>query len=138
MCYSRHFAEVSGQLFCHGNYCNDIGHALEVIMKVENGYDITRGIKTIEILKSEMLSEISVLFSSLLECPDQEIRDTYKETLSNIVLISYILARRLGLDYDIIDNEIQKKVKLSIINGNEIEKYYGDLSRLARYRSEPK
>ncbi len=107
-------------------------------MKVENGYDITRGIKTIEILKSEMLSEISVLFSSLLECPDQEVRDAYKETLSNIILISYILARRLGLDYDIIDNEIQKKVKLSIINENEIEKYYGDLSRLARYRSEAK
>lgn len=106
--------------------------------KIESGYDITRGIKIIEVLKSDLLGEVSVLYKVLLECPDQEIREMYKETLSNIILISYILARRLGLDYDIIDKEIQKKIKLGIINVNEIEKYYGDLTRLARHRGEPK
>lgn len=95
--------------------------------------DITRNIKTIEWLKSELLTDIANLFKVLVNGMREEVHETLTETLSNIVLVGYLLGRRLGISYNTIDLKIQSKIKLGLLEEHEVEKCYGDLSELAKH-----
>ena len=102
---------------------------------MKQGIDITKGIKIIEMLKCELLENVSLVFRIMNQAIEEESKEKIKLTLSDIILISYILSRRLGLDFEVIDKEIDRKIKLGLINENEIEKYFGDLSELAQHRN---
>ncbi len=95
--------------------------------------DITRNIKMIEWLKSELLTDIASLFKSLVNGVKEDIHESASETLSNIILIAYLLGRRLGLSYNSIEMKIENKVKLGLVENHDVEKFYGDLSELARH-----
>ncbi|HOQ37954.1 MAG TPA: MazG-like family protein [Acetivibrio sp.] len=95
--------------------------------------DITRNIKIIEWLKSELLTDIANLFKALVNGVREEVHESISETLSNIILISYMLGRRLGISYNSIELKIHNKIRLGIIEEHDVEKYYGDLSELARH-----
>jgi len=95
--------------------------------------DITRNIKMIEWLKSELLTDIANLFKILVDGMKEEIHEVISETLSNIILISYLLGKRLGISYNAIELRIQSKIKLGLIENHDVEKYYGDLSELAKH-----
>lgn len=97
--------------------------------------DITRNIKTIEWLKGELLSDVASLFKMLVNGIKDEVHDTAADTLANIVLISYMLGRRLGISYQAIEMKIEGKIKIGLIENNDIEKYYGDLSELSKHLS---
>jgi hypothetical protein len=95
--------------------------------------DITRNIKTIEWLKSELLTDIANLFKILVNGMREEVHDAISETLSNIILISYLLGRRLGISYTAIELKIQNKIKLGLVEDHDVEKHYRDLSELAKH-----
>jgi len=95
--------------------------------------DITRNIKIIEWLKSELLEDVSSLFKILINGMREEVHDSISETLSNIILISYLLGKRLGISYNAIELKIENKVKLGLIENHDVEKHYGDLSELAKH-----
>lgn len=95
--------------------------------------DITRNIKIIEWLKSELLTDFANLFRTLVNGVREDVHDSISETLSNIILIAYLLGRRLGLSYNSIEMKIESKVKLGLIENHDVEKYYGDLSELAKH-----
>ncbi len=95
--------------------------------------DITRNIKIIEWLKSELLADIAALFKVLVNGMQEEVHDAVADTLSNIILICYLLGRRLGINYNAIEIKIRNKVKLGLIENTDIEKHYGDLSELAKH-----
>ncbi|HEX3028061.1 MAG TPA: MazG-like family protein [Clostridia bacterium] len=95
--------------------------------------DITRNIKIIEWLKSELLMDIANLFKVLVNGMKEEVHDSISDTLSNIILISYLLGRRLGISYNSIENKIENKIKLGLLENHEVEKYYGDLSELTKH-----
>jgi len=95
--------------------------------------DITRNIKIIEWLKSELLTDVANLFKVLVNGVKEEVHESISDTLSNIVLICYLLGRRLGISYNSIELKIENKVKLGLIENHEVEKYYGDLSELSRH-----
>jgi len=95
--------------------------------------DITRNIKIIEWLKSELLTDVANLFKILVNGMKEEVHEVLSETLSNIILISYLLGRRLGISYNSIELKIQKKIKLGLVENHDVEKYYGDLSELAKH-----
>lgn len=95
--------------------------------------DITRNIKIIEWLKSELLTDLSNLFKTLVNGMKEEVHESVSDTLSNIILISYLLGRRLGISYNAIEMKIDNKVKLGLIENHDVEKYYGDLSELAKH-----
>lgn len=95
--------------------------------------DITRNIKVIEWLKSELLIDMANLFRSLVNGAKEELHEYISETLSNIILISYLLGRRLGISFGAIEMKMQNKIKLGIIEEDNMEKYYGDLSELAKH-----
>lgn len=95
--------------------------------------DITRNVKMIEWLKSELLTDLANLFKTLVNGVREDVHEAISDTLSNIILISYLLGRRLGLSYNSIEMKIESKVKLGLIENHDVEKYYGDLSELARH-----
>ena len=99
----------------------------------EKEIDITRNIKIIEWLKSELLTDVANLYKALVNGMKDEINESVAETLSNIILICYLLGRRLGISYHAIEMKIENKVKLGLIEDHDVEKHYGDLSELAKH-----
>ncbi|NLK86707.1 MAG: hypothetical protein GX279_04345 [Clostridiaceae bacterium] len=99
----------------------------------EKEIDITRNIKLIEWLKSELLTDLADLFKVLARGAREEMYEAVGEILSNIVLISYLLGKRLGISYNAIEMKIHNKVKLGLVENHDVEKYYGDLSELSKH-----
>ncbi|MDP4092294.1 MAG: MazG-like family protein [Bacillota bacterium] len=100
---------------------------------MEKEIDITRNIKMIEWLKSELLTDVANLFKRLVNGAKEEIHDSVAETLSNIILICYLLGRRLGISYNAIEIKMDNKIKLGLVENHDVEKYYGDLTELTRH-----
>lgn len=100
---------------------------------MEKEIDITRNIKLIEWLKSELLTDLANLFKVLARGVREEMHESVSEILSNIILISYLLGRRLGISYNAIEMKVHNKVKLGLVENHDVEKYYGDLSELSRH-----
>jgi len=48
-------------------------------------------------------------------------------------LVTYLLGKRLGLSFSVIDSKIMDKIKIGMLEGHETEKWYGDLSDLSEY-----
>ena len=99
----------------------------------DNDIDITRNIRLIEWLKSELLTDLANLFKILVNDAKEEVHESISETLSNIILISYLLGRRLGISYNAIEIKIENKIKLGLIEEHDVERHYGDLSELSRH-----
>ena len=97
--------------------------------------DITRNLRIVEMLKAEILTEISCLYKSLCLNDNLEARLKLGDSLANMIILSYILGKRLGIEYATIEKNIKNKIKLGIIENTEIEKYYGDLSELAKIKN---
>ncbi len=97
-----------------------------------DGVEITRNMRLVEGLKCEMLSGVAS-FYRFMHKGGRECRETLSGILANIILLAYLIARRLGMTYGFIDSIVQNKVKLGINEGHEIEKCYGDLTELADY-----
>lgn len=97
---------------------------------VQNGLDITRNVKIIDILKGEMLTDIAELFKLMNRDSDEDIHDIAMDILANIVIESYVLGRRMGLSYESLDIQIREKLRSGIEENNAMEKWYKDLSTL--------
>jgi len=101
---------------------------------MSSGLDVTRSLRIIENLKSELLEGIATLYRHLADPVMEDTRDIAADTLSEMIVVCYLLGKRLGVDYSTMDRHISKKIRLGLINENEIEKYFVDLSELARVR----
>jgi hypothetical protein len=88
--------------------------------------------RLIEWLKCEMLSGISSLYRLVLK-GSRGSQEAVTDVIANIILVAYLLGRRMGITFAAIDLKIQGKIKLGITEGHEVEKWYGDLSELAGY-----
>ena len=104
-----------------------------MIHRKETDIDITRNIKIIEWLKSQLLMDIAVLFKSLVIGVKEEVRDAIADSIANVIIVSYLLAKRLGITFNVIELKMEKKIRLGIIEEHDVEKYYGDLSELTRH-----
>lgn len=99
---------------------------------MKDNVDIGRNIKMIDFLKCELLSSVSAIFEALLK-GTREGQQMLTEGLANIILVTYSLAKRLGIDYESIDRRVQEKTRLHILEEHHLEKWYGDLSSLHQY-----
>lgn len=90
---------------------------------------ITRGYRTIEWLKTELVGGVSGLLRGMLKNSEEAILDN----LANLVLSSYLLARRLGLGFTRLELKVESKIRQNIDEGHEVEKWYGDLSALLKH-----
>ena len=80
-----------------------------------------------------MLLEVANLFKVLVNGMKEEVHDSIASILANIILISYLLGKRLGISYNAIELKIKKKIKIGLVDKNDVEKYYGDLTELSRH-----
>lgn len=95
---------------------------------------IAKNIKVIEWLKADLMASASSLFKAMLRGSEERLLDA----LASIVLTCYILGRRLGINYSRLDLRVEAKLRQSIDEDHEVEKWYGDLSHLLRYFVEKK
>jgi len=91
--------------------------------------DIARNLKTVEWLKSELVSSIANLFKALIRGQEEPIL----ESLANIIVATYLLGKRVGINFSKVDLKVESIVKMNIQDEHEVEKWYGDLSNLLHY-----
>lgn len=98
----------------------------------DRNIDVTKNIKMIEWLKSEMLTTIASLYEILAKGM-RDSQDALIDVLSNVILVTYLLARRLGISFSSIDARLDEKMRLGILENHKLEDWYGDLSDLKQH-----
>lgn len=94
--------------------------------------DITKNIRVIEFLKSELLTGVAALYQNLIKGTKVG-QEVLVDILANLILVTYLLGKRLGIAAAVIDSKIMEKIRIGMIEDHETEKWYGDLSDLSEY-----
>lgn len=91
--------------------------------------NITKNLKTIEWLKTELVDGIASLFKAMI--PNQEKK--LVNSLVRLIITSFVLGRRLGISYERMDDELKTQLHDLIDSGHEVEEWFGDLSELQKH-----
>lgn len=97
-------------------------------------FDIMGNIKLIENYKTFLLSSVADLFVTMSKGNKSSI-DEVMDELSEVIILSYLLGKRLGVNYQSIDERIIKNLKLGLLeeNNNNSDKEHQDYSKLISY-----
>ncbi|MEG2983925.1 MAG: MazG-like family protein [Peptostreptococcaceae bacterium] len=101
-------------------------------MRLDKGSDITRNIKIVEWMKTEILMSVSDLFNLLFKGV-KPLDEALQDTLANIIMITYLLAKRMGISFKEIDYKLKEKIRIGIEEDHSVERWYGDLSNLKKH-----
>jgi len=102
------------------------------IMARDGEFDIAKNVRLVEWLKSELLTSIAELFR-LLANSVRGSQDALADCLASVIVAAYLLGKRLGIPYHLIDSKIEGKIRLGIIEEHDVEKHYGDLTLLSEH-----
>lgn len=91
--------------------------------------DIARDLKSIEWLKVELLEGVTGLFKGMRDASDEVILDR----LISVILSSYIIGRRFGVDFNRLDLKLKQAVRANAEDPHDFEQWYGDFSALAKH-----
>ena len=94
--------------------------------------NIAANVRAIDTIKSEILSEVSNLYRTLALYDSDAVYDEVSGEIATIIAMDYILARRLGLSYEAIDDKISQFLAMAVENGHELEEEFGDMSELSK------
>ncbi|WP_031514303.1 MazG-like family protein [Desulfofalx alkaliphila] len=95
---------------------------------------IAKNIRIIEWLKADILSSAAALFKAMVKGSEERILDA----LASLIISTYVLGRRLGINFSRLDIKVESKLRESIDENHQVERWYGDLSELLQYRSDKK
>ncbi len=98
----------------------------------DNEFDITKNIKIIEWLKSELLESTSSLYKSMLQTSEVDNAER-SEILANMTILIYILSDRLGISYNTLDLKVLNKLKLGILDEENNKDFNNDFKQLSRH-----
>ncbi len=101
-------------------------------MRLDKSSDITKNIKIMEWMKTELILSIGDLFNLIFKGV-KPLDETLQDTLANIIMITYLLGKRLGIGFNEIDYKIKEKIKIGIDENHSVESWYGDLSKLKKH-----
>jgi len=76
-----------------------------------------------------MTGGIASLFRAMVSGNSERMLDS----LSALAINGYLLGKRIGFQYEQVDQTVQAKLTDSIAKDHEIEKWYGDLSDLLNH-----
>lgn len=99
----------------------------------EKEIGITSNIKSIETLKSGLLSSVAALFKTLAGDGRDNLHDTISDIISSIILICYILAKRLGVNYTAVENRVRSKLRLGLLEADGTGTEQNDLTELSKH-----
>lgn len=94
--------------------------------------DILGNMKVMESYKTYLLSAVADLYATMSKGNKADMEDILEE-LADITMLSYLLGKRLGINYSTIDDSIVKKLRVGVLEENNIERDYQDYSRLIAY-----
>jgi hypothetical protein len=94
--------------------------------------DIVKNMRTVEWLKAQLLGTVANLYATLASGEDNT-RENLEDNISNLILETLLLGKRLGLSYESIDMALKDNIKINLIEEHKIERWYGDLSLLLEY-----
>ncbi len=95
--------------------------------------NIANNIKTVELLKVELLQKVTDLFGDISAETDSETAARLADDAAALINIAFVMAARLGIDYESVGFAMGRKLKQEIDRGHFIERRYGDLSALLGY-----
>ncbi|HCD10457.1 MAG: hypothetical protein XD37_0857 [Thermoanaerobacter thermocopriae] len=95
---------------------------------MKNNLEIAKNIRSIENLKIKILGKV---YSLLKAFNEDESGEVLVDNLCDILISAYLLGEKLGYDFEEIDEALQKKLKLQIIDKNFEGEY--NFSELERY-----
>ncbi|NLG86982.1 MAG: hypothetical protein GX489_07955 [Firmicutes bacterium] len=95
----------------------------------ETELDITKNLRAIDWLKTELLGAVTLVFRAALRGSEEVL----SEALAQVILIVYLLGRRLGISFATLDSKLLSMVGHGVADEHELEKWYGDLSALDAY-----
>lgn len=95
----------------------------------ERGVQFAKSVKVIDWLKTEILDQLANLFKGIHHANQHVIIDS----LSSLIVSTYVLARRIGFSYRELDQAVMEKLREHIREGHQLEQWYGDLSTLEEY-----
>jgi hypothetical protein len=79
-----------------------------------------------------LLSAVADLYATMNK-GNRANNDDILDELSEIAMLSYLLGKRLGIDYSSIDERMMKKLKAGVLEEDNIEREYQDYSKLIAY-----
>lgn len=91
---------------------------------------IANNIKTVEKLKCELLRSVSELFCDINTEADCETDLRIADDAADLINITYILCRRLGVEFDTVTECMKAKLEKAVEERSEIERNFGDMSKL--------
>lgn len=91
--------------------------------------EILRKLRIIEGLKAELITNVGQLYQAMAKNSEQAII----EALAALVTGCYVLGKRLGVDFNVLDAAVMTKLGQGIKQEYEAEKWFGDMSELSRY-----
>lgn len=92
--------------------------------------NIANNVKTVELLKVELLQKVTDLFGDISAETDSGSLERLTGDTAALISVACLLAARLGVDYESIGERMKIALKSEIDAGHLIERRYGDLSRL--------
>ncbi len=101
-------------------------------MRLDKSSDITKNIKIMEWMKTELILSVGDLFNLIFKGV-KPLDEALQDTLANIIMITYLLGKRLGISFNEIDYKIKEKIKIGIDENHSVESWYGDLSNLKKH-----
>lgn len=101
-------------------------------MKFDKSSDITKNVKILEWMKKELIMSVGDVFDLMFRGV-RPLDDSLQDTLANIVLITYLLGKRLGISFKDIDNKVNEKIKQGIDQNHSVESWYGDFTNLKNH-----
>ena len=100
---------------------------------MEQTLNLSTNLRAVDNLKSGILSEVARLYQGLSEYGNEEVYERVLGSVATIVAMDYILARRIGLDFEAVDNKIAELTAIAEENNHELEVAFSDMSELRRY-----
>ncbi len=97
--------------------------------------DIIKNMRTVEWLKAQLISTVADLYGTLAN-GELNTKENLQDVISNLILESLLLGKRLGLTYENMVLALKENIKMNLIEEHKIEKSYGDLSILLKFIEE--
>ena len=101
-------------------------------MKFDRNSEVTKNVKIIEWMKKELILSVGDVFDLIFKGV-KPLDEALQDTLANIIMITYLLAKRLGISFSEIDYKIKEKIRIGIDQNHSVESWYGDFSNLKKH-----
>lgn len=91
--------------------------------------DLLKRLKLMDGLKAQLVLDAGQVLAAFVHYRESRM----KETLATLAITVYVLAQRLGIDFHALEAVMIEKLQQPKNRDSELEKYFGDYSRLERY-----